>query len=365
MKLNLPNESLEEVLLTQNESEIADAIINEAYFVLDENERNRVKEYIHKGMKPSDAYRKVVLSHLDEDAKEDYASVQVGFGFEEITPLDPKEYTSNPYYQKVMGSFKGKKKIGPWLLEVKRYEPYELFVYDEVRPSPLINNVEYSPLGYFEDGFDYPALSKSGRVYMSLIPHEFHTMEQAIKEAKGNVVTLGLGMGYFAFMASNKEEVASVTILERDDAVISLFKEVFLPLFDRKEKIHILRVNDALTYVPKEPFDYAFADIHHDAVDGLIPYISLLKNKDLSKEMSVWIERAILTYFRRHVVALLEEESQGYGDEAYQEYDDDSTRALCSLHFHLKNVTLNSEDDLIALLDSENLRKIAQEMKLR
>ncbi len=364
MKVTCDSEILEEIIETMDESEIADQIVNEAYFVLSEEERLSVGIAIRKGTKPSDAYRKAVLSHMDEDAKEDFAAVQVGFGLEDIRELNPEDYRKDPYYEKVTASFHGKKVLGDWVLENKTYAPYELFVFDEVKPSSLIPSVTYSPLGFFKEAFPYPSLSQKGRVYMSLIPHEMNTMREAANKAEGNVLTMGLGMGYFAFMASRKKEVTSLTILERDERVISLFEQVFLPLFDFPEKIRILRIDDALTFESKAPYDYLFADLHHDAEDGLPLYISLLKKDGLAKETDVWIEKAILTYFRRHVTALLEEEASGYTDEDYRSFEDESSRLLCSLHFHLKNVVLQSEEDIEKLLSDESLRRIAREIKL-
>ena len=135
-----------------------------------------------------------------------------------------------------------------------------------------------------------------------------------------------------------------------------------MPLFDHPEKIEIVRVDDALTYQPKEVFDYAFADLHHDATDGLPLYLNLVK-KELAKETDVWIEEAILTYLRRHVVALLEEEANGYDDSDYKDPKDESEKLLSRLHFHLKNVVIDSRESLDHLLSDESLRKIAKDLK--
>ena len=42
---------------------------------------------------------------------------------------------------------------------------------------------------------------------MSLNPYEIRTMENAIITARGKVLTLGLGLGYYAYMVHLKEEV--------------------------------------------------------------------------------------------------------------------------------------------------------------
>ena len=365
MKIKLSEGVLEEFLQSFDDGATADEILNEGYFAFSDAELSEVGKYVTAGLSLSDAYRKVLLPLLDEEGKEAYSRVQVGFGLDELSLLIEEDYAKDPYFQAVTHAFSGEKKIGKWTLSMKSYRPYEAFVYDEVRPTEVSPLLRYSPIGAFAKPFRFPALSYQGTTYMSLIPHEMNTMAPAIKRAHGNVVTLGLGMGYFAYMASLKDEVASVTILERDQSVIELFNSFFLPLFPNKEKVKVIRIDDALNYEPEVPFDYAFADLHHDAVDGLPLYLSLLKKEGLAKKMDVWIEEAILTYFCRHVVALIQEEADGYGDEAYQSYEDFSSRVICSLHFHLKNVELNGPEDLEKLLDFANLRKIAAELKLR
>ena len=355
MKISINPDILDELLTLNEESQWADDFLNAHYFALSDEELSLIKE---KGL------RKVILARLDEDEKHAYAAVQVGYGLEDIAALDPKVYQENPYYVRVMKTFDQDERIGKWVLEKKEYRAYEPFVYDEVRPSPDCPYIRYSPVGYFEKPFPYPALSQKQRTYMSLIPHEIETMKEAIEKAKGNVLTMGLGMGYFAFMASQKEEVTSVTILERDEAVLSLFKKHFLPLFDFPKKIRLLQVKDALEYKAPKPFDYLFADLHHDAEDGLPMYLKLLKRKDLAKEMDVWIEKALLHYLRRHLIVLLEEESQGYTDEDYKQEESFSDKLVNALHFHLKNYVLAKEEDLEKLLKDETLKEIASTLKI-
>ncbi|MCR5348214.1 MAG: hypothetical protein K6E59_01220 [Bacilli bacterium] len=364
MKLTLHAESLEEVLSTMDECQLADSFLNDGFFAFSPKELEDIGRSIQKGKKPEQAYRDYLLGQLEDEGKEAFSQVQVGFGLEEFAPLDPLPYVTDPYYQRVMGAIKGRKRFGDWVYEEKRYLPYQLFVFDKVRQSELIPTVRYSPVGYFEKGFAYPALSQNGRVYMSLIPHEMNTMEEAIQKASGHVCTMGLGMGYFAFRTSQKDNVSKVTVLERDKDVIALFKNVFLPLFDHPEKIEVIQIEDALTYAPKQPFDYLFADLHHDAVDGLLPYLQILRLEGFAKQKDVWIEKAILEYFRRHLLALIEEEANGYKDEDYKNPSNESEEVLSALHFHLKNAPIPDVDALLSLLTDESLRRIGKEMKL-
>lgn len=94
-------------------------------------------------------------------------------------------------------------------------------------------------------------------------PNEVFTMEKPIKNAKGKVLTLGCGMGYFAYMASIKEDVESITIIELEQNVIDLFEKCILPQFENKDKIKIVKA-DAVEYLRNTEdgvYDYCFADI--------------------------------------------------------------------------------------------------------
>ena len=62
---------------------------------------------------------------------------------------------------------------------------------------------------------------------MLITPNEIETMKKSISEATGNVLTYGLGLGYYAYMVSMKENVESVTIVEKDKEIIDLFKKKY------------------------------------------------------------------------------------------------------------------------------------------
>ena len=85
------------------------------------------------------------------------------------------------------------------------------------------------------------------------------------------MLAFGLGLGYFAFMAAQKEQVESVTVIERERAIIELFRETLLPQFPHGEKIRVVQA-DAFEYaraLPEGAFDFAFTDLWHDVSDGL------------------------------------------------------------------------------------------------
>ena len=101
---------------------------------------------------------------------------------------------------------------------------------------------------------------------------------------------------YYAYMVSMKENVESVTIVEKDKEIIDLFNEYILPQFKNKSKIKIIN-DDAFNYFKKDIYyDYVFVDIWHDPSDGIDLY---LKFKNLEKDnikYSYWIEDTLKCY---------------------------------------------------------------------
>ncbi len=181
---------------------------------------------------------------------------------------------------------------------------------------------ELPHIGFFEEEFSYPAVYENGREWMTVTPNEVETMKDAVAEASGRVLTLGLGLGYFTFQASEKENVTSVTVVERDKNVISLFCEFILPQFPHAEKINIVE-GDALAYLeknsPEGKFDFMFADIWHDSSDGLDLYIKLknIEKRQIGGMKSrllrrYWIERTILSRLRWMIFAELTDEKSAF-----------------------------------------------------
>lgn len=210
--------------------------------------------------------------------------------------LHAKDYMENPYYKKI--DFP-RKTIGKWRIDRERYEPYELFVRDDF----IYDGDKVIPaLGFFDCRFEYPAVYENDRLWMSITPNEINTMRAPIAAAGGNVLTFGLGLGYFAYMCSLKESVESVTVVERDGSVLELFNRFILPRFECKDKIRIVEC-DAYRYLDRlndGAFDYAFVDIYHDAGDGRDVYLKfrkILKEKNIEQtNFDFWIEKTIKYY---------------------------------------------------------------------
>lgn len=142
--------------------------------------------------------------------------------------------------------------------------------------------------------------------WMSICTQEIFSMERPVSEATGNVLTLGLGLGYYTYMTALKEDVKSVTVIESEERVIQLFTKHILPQFkpEARDKIQIIHA-DAFKYmeeIPDGQYDYCFADIWQSSHD-MMPYLKLLKickDKNFTKtKISYWIEEFMLKEYQQ------------------------------------------------------------------
>ncbi len=211
--------------------------------------------------------------------------------------LDDEFFISDPYYSAV--KINQGKKIAEWELREDTLAPFTAFVCDD--PLTLPDGRVIPQIGYFDKAFSYLSVLQNGREWMTMMPNELVTQRVPIKKASGRVATYGLGLGYFAFMCAHKDEVESVTVVERDESVISLFKELLLPRFVHPEKIEIVCA-DAFEFAeneaPKHNFDYIFADIWHDPSDGVEAYkrFKSLEHLCPNTEFDYWIEKTLKLY---------------------------------------------------------------------
>ena len=206
----------------------------------------------------------------------------------------------------------------------------------------------------FDKDYYYPSIRLYDQEWMSLNQHEIRTMETPIAIAKGKVLTLGLGLGYFAFMASNKEEVEEVHIVEMDLELIKLFNEYLLPLFPNKEKIHIHKA-DAYRFIESVKdgdYNYIFSDLWQDVSDGVVSYLKLKKVFHSFKKTicAYWIEGSIISYLRLLVIGVMNDE--------YYHLDSDYDDVQKFIKNKLVNYQISTSHDIDALLSNQGLKSL-------
>ncbi|GAA4653699.1 hypothetical protein GCM10023142_08370 [Anaerocolumna aminovalerica] len=216
--------------------------------------------------------------------------------------FDVSEIQDNPYVKDI--DFKDRRS-GDFEFRYHSFMPYELDIYDI--PRKIIEyDVDIPRISCFTEKVEYPVIFQNSikSTWMSVSPNEINTMKQPIRNAKGKVLTLGCGMGYFAYMASLKADVESITIVEREQSVIDFFTSFILPQFKTKDKITVIK-DDAIEYMMNLEdglYDYCFADIWIGVMD-FEPYI---ETKEVCKRfrkmrMEYWIEDAFGILLSSHI----------------------------------------------------------------
>ena len=207
-----------------------------------------------------------------------------------IRLLDGKKYENDPYYKNIkLDNITD----GNWEIRWENYDPYQAVICHDMIIKEDFS--EIPPLGFFPDGFRFPAILENENEWMTLTPVDLDTCEDAIDAAHGKVITFGLGLGYYAYMASEKADVESVTVVELSADVIRLFKEHILPQMPNGHKIRIVNA-DAFEYaekiMPNEEYDLAFVDTWRDASDGAPMYTRMkaLEHLSPSTRFTYWVE---------------------------------------------------------------------------
>lgn len=119
--------------------------------------------------------------------------------------FDVAEFNKNSYIKNI--DFVNQSN-GDYELRYYDLSPYELDIYNIPKRIDELC-VDIPRVSCFTEEFKYPVIFQKSinSTWMSVSPNEVFTMEKPIKNAKGKVLTLGCGMGYFAYMASINEDV--------------------------------------------------------------------------------------------------------------------------------------------------------------
>lgn len=265
--------------------------------------------------------------------------------------------TDNPYYKNVKLDTTT---CGAITLSTKDTLPYEFFqayyqTYDKSNPF------FYATLGFFDRKIYFPALLENGNVWMSVVVSEIESMQKDIDLAHGKVITYGLGLGYYAFMVAAKENVESVTIIEKNPDVISLFKDKILIQFPHKDKIHIIEA-DALEFVKQQKdgeYDIAFSDFWGGYYDGVSLYMQFMPlTARFHKTIhTYWIESCFMEYFFRPVVMkVLMKLIEGKEVELpVRQYEVEQIQVAFEKYLLKEEIIIHSAADIDALLSPTNM----------
>lgn len=105
---------------------------------------------------------------------------------------------------------------------------------------------------------DYVRLTYNGDVVMSDTPMEQRTNRKFVREANGDVLVGGLGIGMIVLAIQDKPDVNSITIIEKSHEVI----EMITSQLKFNDKVKIINA-DVFTWKPEkgQKFDCIYMDI--------------------------------------------------------------------------------------------------------
>lgn len=261
-------------------------------------EKEEVDELVKSGVSEEYAFAVILAAAFGLDIVDNSSDKEFfnRYFHKMIQKLDINEYNGNPYYKNIQIPTV---KINNSELKYDKYKAFEGFVCNDI--IRIKDGRQIPQIGFFQSEFKFPAVLENGRIWMTITPNEIETMKEPIDKAFGHVLTFGLGLGYYAYMTSEKENVDSVTVVDMNENVIHLFKKYILPQFKHPEKIKIIKA-DAFSFAQSElakgQYDFVFTDLWHDVSDGIDMYLKMKKYEKLSPhtEFSYWIEKSILCY---------------------------------------------------------------------
>jgi len=218
----------------------------------------------------------------------------------------------------------------------------------------------YTTLACYDKDINIAVIVENGETWMSPTLTERNTMAVPIKKAHANVLTFGLGIGYFPYNCILKEEVESVTIVEKNPNIIELFKEKILPQFNTKKPINIIE-GDLFDYYIDEflkNFDYIFVDVWKNETDGLTIYEQMIKKDIKTKNIDYWIEDSILYTLQQFVFLYLKSLMEDKLTEHIKSFEGDESKHLVNMvHRYFTGVedTISTEEQLLYYLNDINV----------
>jgi len=269
-----------------------------------------------------------------------------------LTVYHAEELKENPYFSRIRAV---RLEEGRFRFENTEFLDGELF-FD--REPVKEGYARVNTLGIFDGSLSYPGFYEGDRCWMSITPNEIVTMREPVEKASGRVLTLGLGLGYYAYMVHIKENVTDVTVVEREQAVIDLFEKTLLPQFDHPEKIRIVQA-DAFSYLEglaDGEYDYCFADIWQNPLDGMEDYLHCrtLGNTFRKMRCDYWIEESFLGHLEQLIANVLQ---YGFLDEDDEEVA--SRPGYAAVKWLLRDTRVETAADVRKLFDGDFIKELA------
>ncbi len=206
--------------------------------------------------------------------------------------LSTDDWEKNSYHQNIHLDYI---KDSHFSFSKKKTAGFELFNSDEIQKDPQRELNDWMKLRAMDRNFETLYLFQDQKDWMMDAPSEYNTNYKHALKAHGKVLTFGLGIGYFLWFAINNKNVNEITVIEKSEAVLSMFKRFIYPQFSTHKKINFI-LGDAFDYFKEDyliNFDYIYSDIWQSTKDGLAIIMRLLEQYDLPlNKGDFWIEES-------------------------------------------------------------------------
>ena len=207
---------------------------------------------------------------------------------------------------------------------------------------------DWMMLRAMDEPYQATFLWQDDEVWMLDAPSEMNTIEPYARKAKGKVLTFGLGIGFYVYMALLNEDVESVTIVEHSQEVIHLFNTVLRLQFPSNKEITIIQ-GDAFDYFNEQTlnqYDSVFVDIWQSNDDGLILIEKLLEQYlPPYEKVDFWIESSCMEIMHALVFMVLKGILE---NKAYKNKDPMLNRIVVKIKHYL--LQINEEVDNVTRL---------------
>ena len=252
--------------------------------------------------------------------------------------IEKKDYINNPYLQNI--NFKDIK-LKDFSYETITIKKGYLFNIDEIQDDKNKELNDYMILRAYKQDTDMMFLKQGKQEWMMASISEFRTNDPYAKKAHGNIITFGLGIGYFVYMASLNENVKSITVIEKSKEVIELFNQI-KDQFPNKD-INIIN-GDAFDYFNEQylkQFDYIYVDIYQNNIDGRTMIEKLLEQYlPPYDKCNFWIENSCLSIVKSLIFIY-------YYEQVYKtkiKIEKNNIKLMNKVRYYLDNLDLNVND---------------------
>ena len=271
-------------------------------------------EAIHEKSISSNVKEETLLkvSLLNEPSKE---NIPLMMDLVPSMKIEKSKCCSRSYYHSRLGDVSFSKGIVSFS---RVMTPHYVYLLSDWGKSISKNDI--AKLVLYKEPFPFYVVSKNDKVISRLSPFELSAMRRPLANAKGKIITYGIGTGYFICMAAKSDKVKSITVVEQDDRISHIFTNGILPKFDGAEKIKIIHGT------PLKPVigDFDFCYINSFMVVDLNTFKQYLRIKDIHSTLG-----QCKTYISLENIFILERLVSSFMD--YIEYGSEFTNLIHNL----------------------------------